>query len=170
MPNSFYSSSMRKTVLTLLFISLLSVATTYATSVSYFLTVHLKDGSQQDILLDERPTISFDKSSLTVSTTGVEFEISNIAKFTFYDKTKSTPSSIDEAYVSERPTVRVSDTEVSFLNVGQNARVDVYNISGQKVFMGNSTVDNNISVDWSSFPSGIYIFRINKYSFKIMKK
>lgn len=161
---------MRRTLLTLFFISLLSVATAFASSVSFYLTVHLKDGSQQDILLDERPTLSFDKSSLTVSTTGVEFEISDIAKFTFYDKTKSTPSSIEETTVSERPTVHVSDTEVSFLNVGQNARVDVYNISGQKIVTGNSTVDDNISVDWSSFPSGIYIFRINKYSFKIMKK
>lgn len=163
---------MRRNFLTL-FLYLLSVATVYSAtgvSLSYYLTVHLKDGTQQDILLDDRPTLSLDKSILTVSTTNVKFELNDIAKFTFYDKTSPTPSSIEETRASEKPSVHISDTEVSFLNVGQNVHVDVYNISGQKIFMGNSTADNNISVDWSSFPSGIYIFRINKYSFKIMKK
>lgn len=164
---------MRRKLLTLFFLVLLSLTTAYAASslsISYFLTIHLKDGSKQDILLDNRPTLSFDKSSLTVSTTKVEFEISDISKFTFYDKSNSTPSNIEEVKSSEKPTVRISDTEVTFLNVGQNARANVYDISGKKVFMANCAVDNNITVDWSSFPSGIYIFRINKYSFKIMKK
>jgi hypothetical protein len=164
---------MRRKLLTLFSLLLLSVATAYAASgisISYFLTVHLKDGSQHDILLDNRPTLSFDKSCLTVSTTSVEFKISDVAKFTFYDKTNSTPSNIEEVKVSEKPSVRISDTEVTFLNVGQGTGVNVYNVSGQKVFMANRAVDNNVTIDWSSFPPGIYIFRINKYSFKIMKK
>lgn len=174
MLHSFLSfSSMRRKLLTLLFLSLLSVATVNAASsvtVSYFLTVHLKDGSQQDILLDDHPTLALDKSSLTVSTTSVELELNDIAKFTFYDKTSSTPSNIEEAKVSERPSVHISDTEVTFLNVGQDDHVNVYNISGQKVIMANHAVNGSVTIDWSSFPSGIYIFRINKYSFKIMKK
>ncbi len=164
---------MRRKLLTLFFLSLLSVATTHAASVasvSYFLTVHLKNGSQQDILLNDRPTLSVDKSSLTVSTTSVEFKISDISRFTFYDKASQTPSSIDEVKTSERPSVRISDTEVTFLNVGQGTHVDVFNVTGQKVLVANQAVDDNITIDWSSFPSGIYIFRINKYSFKIMKK
>lgn len=164
---------MRRILFSLFSLLFLSVAAAYATpsvSISYFLTVHLKDGSQQDILLDDRPTLSFDKSSLTVSTTSVEFKISDISKFTFYDKSNSTPSNIEEVKSSEKPTVRISDTEVTFLNVGQNARANVYDISGQKVFTTNRAVDNKIVIDWSSFPLGLYIFHINKYSFKIMKK
>ena len=164
---------MRRKLLTLFFLVLLSLTTAYAASslsISYFLTIHLKDGSKQDILLDNRPTLSFDKSSLTVSTTKVEFEISDISKFTFYDKTSSTPSEIDEVIASEKPSMRITETEVAFLNVGQDACVNVYNISGQKVFTTNRAVDNKIVIDWSSFPLGLYIFHINKYSFKIMKK
>ena len=154
---------MRRKLLTLFFLVLLSLTTAYAASslsISYFLTIHLKDGSTQDILLDNRPTLSFDKSSLTVSTTKVEFEISDI----------STPSEIEEVIASEKPSMRITETEVAFLNVGQDACVNVYNISGQKVFTTNRAVDNKIVIDWSSFPLGLYIFHINKYSFKIMKK
>lgn len=164
---------MRRKLLTLFFLVLLSLTTAYAASsfsISYFLTIHLKDGSKQDILLDNRPTLSFDKSSLTVSTTKVEFEISDISKFTFYDKTSSTPSEIEEVIASEKPSIRITETEVAFLNVGQDVCVNVYNISGQKVFTTNRAVDNKIVIDWSSFPLGLYIFHINKYSFKIMKK
>lgn len=134
------------------------------------MTVYSTDGASQDIELNNRPTLVFEKNSLTISTSGDSFLFSNIAKFTFSEKTASVPTNIEENSVVQKPTLRISDSDVTFVNVGADAKVDVYSVSGQRVLSVVGTSSKDVTVDWASFPRGIYIFRVNNYSFKLLKK
>lgn len=156
--------------LLLSFLGLVSATAGTISKVSYYMTVHFTDGSFQNILLDDRPSLQFDKNSLTVSTTDDSFIFSDIAKFTFSEKTITVPTNINETTASQRPTLRITDSNVTFLNIGSDATVNVYSVSGQKVLSTGSSSSSEVSVDWSSFPRGIFIFRVNNYTFKLLKK
>lgn len=134
------------------------------------MTVYSTDGTKQVIELDNRPTLQFHKNSLTVSTTGDSFVFSNIAKFIFSEKTITVPTDIDAPTVVQHPTLRITDSEITFLNIGSDAKVEVYSVIGQKVLAPVRQSSSDVTVDWSSFQQGIYIFHVKNYSFKLLKK
>lgn len=168
-----FFTHMYKKLLFLIFLTCIGSAFAFAGSVTkviYYMTVYSTDGSSQDIELNKRPTLIFDKNSLTISTTGDSFLFSDIAKFIFSEKTTSVPTNIDDDALVQKPTLRITDSEVTFFNVGADAKVDVYSVSGQKVLSVAGSSSNDVTVDWASFSRGIYIFRVNNYSFKLLKK
>lgn len=137
---------------------------------NYYMQIELKDCNTQEILLNEHPSLIMKKSGLIVSTTQEQFYFEDIKKITFSEEIKETPTLIDAISTSEHPQIKINDQEIIFRNFGNDSHVDVYDMKGMKYSPHTSVLDNEIRVSWSSFPAGIYIFRINHHSFKVIKK
>lgn len=139
----------------------------------YYMQIVMKDGTQQDILLNELPVVTFEKSTLIISTTQSEITYSDISRITFSEKINNTPTSLSELNdpaSSGKPLMRVYDDKVVFSRLGGKSRVNVFMLRGQLVYASSNSNGDEISVDWSSFSPGVYIFQVNQHSFKLIKK
>lgn len=136
----------------------------------YYMQIALKDGSHQEILLNEFPVVTFEKNTLTISTTKDEIIYNDIALITFSEKLKDEPTGLNEVKKSENPLMRVSDDKVVFSHLDRKSRVDVYTLQGKLIASSSSDSGDEITIDWVSFTPGVYIFRVNQRSFKLIKK
>lgn len=136
----------------------------------YYMQIALKDGSHQEILLNDLPVVNFEKNTLTISTTKDEIIYNDIALITFSEKIKDEPTGLNELQKSENPLMQVTDNKIVFSHLDHKSRVDVYTLQGKLVTSSSSDSGDEITVEWGSFTPGVYIFRVNQRSFKLIKK
>lgn len=138
-------------------------------SEKYVMIVETTDGTSVQYELDEQPVVSFDKDSVAISTSTTEYiGYSKIERIRF-DVTPAEPTGIGDIAKPE-VTVRISRDEVVFLNVGTPATVAAFAISGTSMPADYTADGGNVTVRTASYPKGVYIFKVNNHSFKIIKK
>ncbi len=86
------------------------------------------------------------------------------------------PGSTDEQNLVEKGTFMFPNpsnstiTIVNALNDGENGRVEIFNLNGEKLFERNVTgTSTGLIVDVSNLSSGVYIYKINGKSKKFIK-
>lgn len=147
------------------FILLLTVlvATAFAGAAQVSLRVQHVNGGESVFLLDKQPEVAFLAGKLSVKVPdeeGVAFELDDIASIDFLGK-----SGIETAEAAGGVTVAVSGGLVTFGNIPDGSRVEVYNAAGSLVMA--SKASESLSISRSEIPAGVYIVKINNFVTKV---
>ena len=129
--------------------------------------VFLKDGTQLTFYIETSPRITFSDKNLKVVSTVTTAEIAreNILRFEF----ASTPFlSVDK--VSCNNDFSIEGNFVVVNSLAPNAQVQVYTINGSLIFTSSADSNGIAGLQFSDYPSGIYIIRYNDNSIKFIKK
>lgn len=148
------------------FILLLSllVATAVGAAAQVSLRVVHASGDESVFYLDRQPEVSFLAGTLTISCPNEEaqaFELDDIVSIDFLGK-----SGVDAAEAAGTGiTVTVSGGLVTFGNIPEGSRVEVYNASGALVSASKAAESHTIGR--SELPAGVYIVKINNFVTKV---
>lgn len=139
------------------------------------LHIHTSTHGIVTILLDDEPVLTFnDDRSVTVEVPGdpesepMRLDFDDIDKCEYGDRNDYVPEGVNDivADKAQAITVRADASGVTFGNLPQGATVEIYNLSGIKVF--NAPVcDNTFYLERSSLPHGIYVVRIGDFVTKL---
>lgn len=148
----------------LLFLNLTVKADNYFSN----LVVLSKDGTAVAYALEEKPKLAFTKTDLLITTdkTTVTYPLSNLAKFTF-DKQNNTAI---KNLLSEEPIFSFDGDVLIFPNLKTNSEVSILTIGGMLVLKKKVLSDGEYSFPLSRLSTGIYIVKIDKLTYKIIKK
>ena len=142
-----------------------------AEKTSYILHVELKDGTNNDYVLADRPQISFENDNVVFlcKSISTSYKKKEINKFVFLD------SQSTGVYVLKAGDTRIGYTieegKVIIEGVTEKEDIKVYSISGQQHQAITNIEGNNAVVLLTSLPNGYYIINLgNKQSIKVLKK
>lgn len=128
----------------------------------------LKGGGVIAFAVNEHPKIEYHgpKAEFSSEKLTVEYDVSDVEKITFghqlADGIKS--QKVDsEAIISHEGCV-------SFIGFEAGSMVMVYSLSGTLVDSKRIPKNGGLSIDTSAYPSGVYIFKNNRLTYKLMKK
>lgn len=165
-----------KYLLSLLFLLSLH-APLFASNEPSQLVVKLKDNTEKIFILANKPVITFDTEKFYINTTDFSAELSNVQEFKFTTEATTPPTGIDAvkkdngADASSTFTFRFVDGRTVYIDgLDDSARVTVYSLSGAQVNARIERGNERAVVDLGNQPSGAYIIRANKQSFKIIKR
>lgn len=136
----------------------------------YVMVVELA-GDDSEIVeykLNEKPVVSFEKDSLVISTSDIEYiGYSKVSRI--YFDVKYVPTDIDNVS-DQKVSIKITPSEIVFCNVPTNSKVTAFTLDGKVMPADAYATTNGVAVSIASYPKGVYIFRINNRSFKIIKK
>lgn len=135
----------------------------------YVMIVETTDGAPVQYELDEQPVVTFDKDSVVITTSTADYIGYSKIERIHFDVTSTTPMGIDDV-TKPGVTVRIGRDEIVFLNIGTPATVAAFAINGASMPTDYTADGGNVTVRTASYPKGIYIFKVNNRSFKIIKK
>ncbi|MEF9923642.1 MAG: T9SS type A sorting domain-containing protein [Muribaculaceae bacterium] len=153
-----------KTLLPL--IMLLACFVTARAAVNETLSVHLKDGTSTQFLLNEEPKITFGTTTVKVQSSHLtmEFEKANVLKFTYGGS-----SSVDEIKTESTPFIQQGN-KLLFLNLANDCVVTIYNVNGAIVQSPVVVSDNQFEISVADLSAGIYIVKVGSQSYKIITR
>ena len=133
--------------------------------------IELTGGEKEYFFLSDKPVLTFADDTLYVNTSDFSTNIGSVAKFYFDGRTREE--------VSVKDLSRDNNDILFTFQDGQNvlirgtvvtSGIGVYDVSGRRVGADISVVGDEARVNLSTLPSGIYIIRCSKQSYKIVKK
>lgn len=136
----------------------------------YVMAVELAgdDGDVVEYKLDEKPVVSFAKDSLVISTSDIEYiGYSKVARI--YFDVRYIPTDIEKVG-EQKVSIKITPAEIVFSNVPADSKVTAFTLDGKAMPADTNATSNGVAVGIASYPKGVYIFRINNHSFKIIKK
>lgn len=157
-------------ILTILFASVASVVrATEDSSTPNAIVVHQTNGDVAVFAFAEQPQISYSDNELVVQTTrnSVRFPISKLRKLSFDFAEINT--GIDELEAKPETHYRFKAETLSIVDGKPYALVFVYNMSGSKVAQFKLDGDGNVDIPLSLMNKGIYIVKVDSFSFKFRK-
>ena len=173
-----------KVILLIGLMSMLGITTT-AVAGGTTLFILLNNGNVEEYALQQKkPVIGFDGEcvqihSATVTVT-TPYRYSDIKKLYFDVITSGSP--VEPSQLD--PTLKIADPKdaantfffaydgnvVRLSGVGENPKVAVYSMNGVKVTPQMQINDQQVVLNVSPLPFGVYVIRVNDRSFKIVKK
>ena len=142
-----------------------------AEDINYILRVELKNGTNNDYVLADRPQISFENENVVFlcKSISTSYKKKDITNFVFLD----TPNT--GVYELKAGDTRISyiikEGKVIIEGVTEKEEIKVYSISGQMQQPIIKNEDNKKVVLLMSLSNGYYIINIgNKQSIKVFKK
>lgn len=119
------------------------------------LNVHLKSGGYVSYTFAEKPVVKYEKAELVLNTNtfNLRFSLADIQKFSFEDENLPTKAET-----------------ISSMEPATDGIVRIYDINGRllKTFMPDADGVTSYSVD--ELPSGIYVVKSRKTTYKINKR
>lgn len=163
-----------KKVLLLIAIAMSNIGIVQSAEVDNVLLLKFKDGQSVEFRLLDYPNITFDSDYTYIKsktmTSAVSYAYSEIEKIVFSKSSESSVPSIEEdknklvfEYLDAN-TVLISGVEDA------NKYVRIYSTEGKAVQTDVQRDDNQVRISLSGLNSGVYIIKVDKYSFKIYKK
>ena len=139
------------------------------------LRIVFKDGSEFGYSLDEKPVVTFDGTSVLVKTSNFSmtlpdnFLFSDIVKIDFVDKATSGIEKTSQT--GHTMTITYLDGEnVIISGVDKKAQWRLFGIDGKQYQVPSNLAGDALTIILTPLVKGVYIIRIDKYSFKIRKK
>lgn len=134
------------------------------------LIVTTKDGVSCVYVLDNGMKLSFVDDKMYVNSQEVSFQVDSIAKIHFVKsgdttlirEVKNSVTTVDISYLS-RNMIRITG-----LDSPQELRV--YSIKGSQMPFDVDSNGNDLIIHLHQYPSGTYIIKVGKHSFKILVK
>lgn len=134
--------------------------------------VELDNSSSDDLVfeLDKKPIVTFDKDSIDIKVDD-DLEYVGYSKINriYFDIISEVPTDIQNASVSN-VRIQISSDKIVFTNVDPNSKVSAYTIDGKIMPVDSYSINNGVVLNISTYSKGIYIFKVNNHSFKIIKK
>ena len=137
------------------------------------LKITMKNGDIYGYLLQDRPVITFNTDSLYLTTDNftmaLPFSYNEIDKIEFED---NAITGVDQ------PTVNHHELKITYLDgehviisgVDEKSQWRVFGIDGKQVQVPADRVGQVLTFSLTPLISGVYIIRVDNYSFKIRKK
>lgn len=159
-----------KRVLFILYICCCSLSIS-AADVNIVLRVELKDGTNNDYLLEDRPQINFESNKVVFLCKNIStsYNRENVRNFVFLNVNETGIQKLMEG--DTRFSYSIGARQVTIEGDLGSAEIKVYSISGQQFNPEISRSSNQVMIYLASLPDGYYIINIgNKQSIKIIKK
>lgn len=142
---------------------------TISTASGIVLQVILKDGTQHEYIISERPQIKFgdDKVSFIYNNVTTDYAKSDLQNFVF-----TNPTGIAQLKTGDtRMTYSGDNDHIIVEGLDGKDQVEVYSISGIKQQVNINDTGHGLDICIGSLPKGYYIIKFgNKQSIKITKK
>lgn len=122
-----------------------------------------KTGDDLVFTFDQRPEVAFRNGHVTITVTGEDPIIFDFEEID-HIKTQRATSAVADVRPNEI-TVATYPENIVFGNVPENAVVEVYAVSGQRVLLEKAAGEFVLSR--TRLSHGVYIVRINNMSFKV---
>lgn len=154
-----------KRLLTLLCTVLLSVPTFSQNT----LTIHQKDGQQFSYGFEEKPVVTFTDNTIVIKSTKtqVQYDLSNVAKFTFND--------IEDAVIGIKAdaasaSITLDEYTVSISGAKPDTQVRLFASDGRQLQSYKTAQDGSVTFSIADLPAGNYIIASESITVKILKK
>ena len=147
---------------------LLFVQKAIAQSTEYqCVVVETKDGERMEYLLSDNPRIMHRNAmvELTSNTVSVEFPSASVSKVYL----STTTTAIEKIKVAEGE-IRMYQDVIVLKGFGENEPVALYGTNGTQLWQQSTDGNGQLVVSLNSLSQGIYIFKTNHQSFKIIRK
>ncbi len=131
------------------------------------LIVCAKDGTKTKYALTEKPVITFSKTDLIVSTksVNVSYSLENFSHFTYENRNITSVENI-----LGPSSFNFSGDNLLFTNLSIDTSVSVYNLDGVLLISKLLAKNKNYAISLSDLCSGAYVVKVNKSTYKIVKR
>lgn len=165
--------SLKKKLL-LLFFGLGAWTGAMSQDVSYVMRVTLTDGTFDEYLVADHPTVALDRDKVMVYSASVQatYDVDDVKEYTFVD---ADVTSIEEVASADNKA-NISVTYVDGKNViirgiSSDTPVRVYSLNGQMQNAIITSTTDGVNVSLAALPTGTYIIDIKKEkSIKVLKR
>lgn len=134
---------------------------------SQCLVLETTDGERMEYLLSDNPRIVYRNAMvvLTSNTVGVEFPSSNVSKV-FLSTTTTAVEKINAA----KGEIQMFQDVLVMKDFGANEPIALYRVDGKQLWQQFADGNGQLVVSLNSLSQGIYVFKTNHQSFKIIRK
>lgn len=124
------------------------------------------DGTTTDVELFTQPQVTFagEKVLITSTVLNIEYNASEVTRFTYKDVATGIKSAQNEADCTQE------DGRVIFHGIKDPEKVALYNANGVRVPARFTRVGDDISFSLETLPSGVYLLNVNGQTSKFTKK
>ena len=131
------------------------------------LVIWLKSGEKIVYNLEENPKTSFSSTDVIISTNTitVNYPSEQVLKYT-YDMSST---SVDKIEKNELVVSKNGNT-IIFENLQQGGSIQIYSLDGTLLSSTKITDGKSTTVSLESYPSGIYLIKVNDSTYKILKQ
>ncbi|MBO5601779.1 MAG: hypothetical protein J5957_04130 [Prevotella sp.] len=162
-----------KGIILTIILSFFGITSMMATHDGDVLKITMKNGDIYGYLLQDRPVITFNTDSLYLTTDNftmaLPFSYNEIDKIEFED---NAITGVDQ------PTVNHHELKITYLDgehviingVDEKSQWRVFGIDGKQVQVPADRAGQVLTFSLTPLISGVYIIRVDNYSFKIRKK
>lgn len=165
--------SQLKGIILAILLSFFGLTSMMATHDGDVLKITMKNGDIYGYLLQDRPVITFNTDSLYLTTDNftmaLPFSYNDIDKIEFED---NAITGVDQPTAShhELKITYLDGVHVIISGVDEKSQWRVFSIDGKQVQVPADRVGQVLTFSLTPLISGVYIIRVDNYSFKIRKK
>ena len=125
------------------------------------------DGTTMEYLLDRGTRVTIDKPNLVIETEGVvlTYDLSTMGQVR-YGK-RFIPDAIDAAR-TDASAFTMDGEKLYFNKLKANTLIEIYGADGTTVFSRRLTGQAEVAL--SSLPTGVYLLKVDRETYKILKK
>lgn len=129
------------------------------------MTVHTKDGNTIDFQLNKHPETSFVDGNLKIVADDfvILYPIENMWKYTF----STLEAGISNPNIDNLKINRVGD-KIYVSGIDRENTLNIISLDGRTILSTNCHEEEHCTIDCSTLPSGIFILKIGKTTFKII--
>lgn len=148
-------------------LTFMSIASCFAVDEQTHLVVWAKDGSKASYSLQDRPLIEFVENQILIKSNNLDiyYDLQSISHFTYED---IMGTGVKNLLIEEQ--FKMTEDALLFSGIPVNSNLTISDINGKNVY--NIKVENTgkFAIPIKNFSKGLYIIKINNYSYKFIKK
>lgn len=153
--------------LTLVLLALLLAVPLRAAVNPVTLAVQTRDNAKHMFVLADQPNVTFEGEDLVVTCVNstTTFALPDVIRFTYLNATDA----VEELKVDDT-TVDFKDGVIVINQLKAGATVEVYSVDGRLVRQLKAHEGGNYSLDLGELPTGVYIIKADRVTYKIAKR
>lgn len=146
-------------------LSILFVIISMPVNAKEMLTIWLKKGTPVSISLDTMPTTYFEDGNLIIKSSQItaSYPISDVVRYTYDLDTSIEKNSI------KHTLIKFDGNNLVINNIEKDTEVMVYNAAGEKINTDHITSQSDVLLIPIGDKKGVYIIKIGKATYKIIK-
>ena len=131
------------------------------------LVVLTRDNAQHMFVLADKPEVTFEGNDLVVTCVNstTTFALPDVIRFTYLNATNAV-----EEITNDETQVNFKDGMIVVNGLKANSSVAVYSVDGRLVRQLKAREGGNYRLDLSELPTGVYIVKADRVTYKIVKR